>query len=584
MNTPQHAAQSRWAPLLITIAMLAAACGGDDEPADASDATDAGETTDAGADTASDASGRDVPSEDVADTADITPDVDDSVCGDGEVTGAESCDDGNTVDDDACTNACQPFGAGLCAPCATDDDCGGSDDRCMTIADTTVCTAACDTTCQPGWTCSLLTRDNEIIGNQCVPESGDCAICDDEDEDGVCDYEDACLGFDDSEDTDEDGVPDGCDACPLDAPNDSDEDGVCDSDDICEGGTDSLDVDGDGVPNFCDFCPNSNPNDSDNDGVCTALDRCEGFDDNGPDVDQDGLPDACDDSIEICDNDIDDDGDDIVDCDDSDCALHPACAPCEVALEIPEGTVTGVTEGRDTQRSLTTACSDAGAPERAFVFTPDAAGTFCANTRGSEFNTVLYARTTCDVPATELVCNDNAFEETSEIAFEAGPEAPVYLVVDGRDHEQSGAFSLTVRGGTCEDAEIDRQCQEAPVLTDTVTSALPTTGFSTGLGEGCALADGGEAMLVYTAPTTGRVCLSTANVGRLTVAMYVRTDCADRDSEVACADTREPFVTDASLTLDTVEGTTYYVFVDEIVSRVAFGGPFTVNVRNGACR
>ena len=42
-----------------------------------------------------------------------SPGVDDSArCGDNRVTGTETCDDGNTVDDDACTNACQAAACG----------------------------------------------------------------------------------------------------------------------------------------------------------------------------------------------------------------------------------------------------------------------------------------------------------------------------------------------------------------------------------------------------------------------------------------------------------------------------------------
>ncbi|MDM9632838.1 CRTAC1 family protein, partial [Robiginitalea aurantiaca] len=62
-------------------------------------------------------------------------------------------------------------------------------------------------------------------------QEGDGQSCTDSDNDGVCDSQDVCEGFDDSVDTDGDGVPDGCD--------------------ICTGGDDSIDSDGDGIPDFC---------------------------------------------------------------------------------------------------------------------------------------------------------------------------------------------------------------------------------------------------------------------------------------------------------------------------------------------
>ena len=76
--------------------------------------------------------------------------------------------------------------------------------------------------------------------------------CPDDDNDGVCNIDDVCPGFDDNLDTDGDGTSDGCDPCPLDFSDDSDGDGVCDSDDICPGGDDTVDSDGDGTPDDCE--------------------------------------------------------------------------------------------------------------------------------------------------------------------------------------------------------------------------------------------------------------------------------------------------------------------------------------------
>ena len=100
---------------------------------------------------------------------------------------------------------------------------------------------------------------------------------------------------------------------------DDDNDGICDNDDACPGSDDSLDDDNDGIPNGCDPCDNNltgtactdgdpctendvidaNCNcagtfaDDDNDGVCNANDLCPGFDDS-LDNDNDGTPDGCD--------------------------------------------------------------------------------------------------------------------------------------------------------------------------------------------------------------------------------------------------------------------------------------------------
>lgn len=57
----------------------------------------------------------------------------------------------------------------------------------------------------------------------CITISGDT------DNDGVCNDQDQCEGFDDAIDADGDLIPDLCDACPLDPFNDENNNGICDN-------------------------------------------------------------------------------------------------------------------------------------------------------------------------------------------------------------------------------------------------------------------------------------------------------------------------------------------------------------------
>lgn len=84
--------------------------------------------------------------------------------------------------------------------------------------------------------------------------------CDDADNDGICDNEDACPGLDDvligtacndgDVCTENDTYASNCNCEGTFA--DSDGDGICDANDICPGGDDSVDTDNDGIPDFCD--------------------------------------------------------------------------------------------------------------------------------------------------------------------------------------------------------------------------------------------------------------------------------------------------------------------------------------------
>jgi hypothetical protein len=81
------------------------------------------------------------------------------------------------------------------------------------------------------------------------------AACSDSDQDGVCDTEDKCAGFDDGVDVDGDGVSDGCDKCAgFNDAVDGDADTVADGCDLCAGQDDRIDADVDGVADGCDMC------------------------------------------------------------------------------------------------------------------------------------------------------------------------------------------------------------------------------------------------------------------------------------------------------------------------------------------
>ena len=164
----------------------------------------------------------------------------------------------------------------------------------------------------------------------------DAPPCDDEDEDGVCDDDDICPGFDDGEDADGDGVPDGCDVCDGDDSADEDEDGVPDDCDVCAGGDDSADADEDGVPDDCDICADGDDaTDSDEDGTPDACDLCEGSDDTA-DADEDGVPDDCD-ACADADDTADADGDSVPD----------ACDACEGFDDAEDTDEDGVPNGCD---------------------------------------------------------------------------------------------------------------------------------------------------------------------------------------------------------------------------------------------
>ncbi len=132
-----------------------------------------------------------------------------------------------------------------------------------------------------------LTPIFQAMSGVCDPNSPDF---EDDDNDGVCNDDDLCPGFDDNIDVNNNGIPDDCESCP-----DEDGDGVCNDDDLCPGFDDNIDVNNNGIPDDCEQpCT-----DVDGDGVCEA-DDC---DDNNPNLPAD-VGSSCDDGNPATDNDV----------------------------------------------------------------------------------------------------------------------------------------------------------------------------------------------------------------------------------------------------------------------------------------
>lgn len=162
------------------------------------------------------------------------------------------------------------------------------------------------------------------------------------------------------------------------------------------------------------------------------------------------LTDYCDDYLapEVCTNGADEDGDGLVDCADETCASADGCtgpASCGSPVFIDVGAeITGSTSGQPSYHSGS--CAGAG-NDAVHVFTPASGGIFCMDTVGSDFDTVLYARTACQVPGTQVTCNDDTFGLQSQIELVLSAGETVFIYVDG--FSGSGSYALNVSEGSC---------------------------------------------------------------------------------------------------------------------------------------
>ena len=231
-------------------------------------------------------------------------------------------------------------------------------------------------------------------------------------------------------------------------------DPTCSGTDACVGTeicNDLLDNDRDGLTDCADRDCALQP------GCVVAAEICG----NGRDDDRNGLADCADPacigttsclpSTEICDDLIDNDGDRRIDCGDTNCADDPACPTgpqsCVSPIAITDfGVSTGATLPGTS--SAAGSCVDSSGTEAVFAFTAPSTGTVCMRTRGSSFNTLLYARSSCANAASEITCNDNGRNQQSEISLSAVAGQTYFIFVDGVSGA-TGSYVLAVTEGAC---------------------------------------------------------------------------------------------------------------------------------------
>jgi len=381
----------------------------------------------------------------------------DTICDQDDICAAG--DDRIDADGDGTPDACE--GIELCTN-GVDDDANGLVD-CF------------DAACAADASCTIVSR--EVCANLIDDDRNGLTDC----ADPICATEPGCVvltevcgnGLDD----DRNGLADCADAACA-----SDPACIVISLEVCDNG---IDDDGNGRIDCADPACSTDPgcvvlgpeicgngiDDDDNgridcaDGACATDPSClvgAEICGNGIDDDRNGSTDcadsacaadpACAPSSEICDDLADNDGDRLIDCGDLDCAADPACPTgpqlcTSPNLFGPVGSRTGATSSLADNQAGSCAVSDG--PETVYSFTATAAGTLCARTFGSSYDTVLYVRTACTEQNSEVACNDDAtFSQQSQLAFTAVAGQQYFFFVDGFTGA-SGSYALTLSAGAC---------------------------------------------------------------------------------------------------------------------------------------
>lgn len=190
------------------------------------------------------------------------------------------------------------------------------------------------------------------------------------------------------------------------------------------------------------------------------------------------------------------------------------------------------------------------------------------------YDTALYLRRACMDASTELACNDDANEEEtrrSELVQELDP-GEYFVFVDGYKDNSRGQFMLNVTAqaaggptpvatdaGVPTTPETSRVCAGAVSLQPNTTVQGATTGRQDSLHASCAEVTSSPDQ-VYALRLEQRSHVRVELTGDYDTALYLRSDCAQESTELACNDDLENNRA-SGVELDLDPGT-YYVVVD----------------------
>ena len=251
--------------------------------------------------------------------------------------------------------------------------------------------------------------------------------------------------------------------------------------------------------------------------------------------DDDCAPGACDPPPERCGNFADDDCDTTID---DDCIANDLCDGA--APLVPDSPSSGSTaEASDDSGGP---CGGGDAPEVYFSFDVAGMSDVFVHTAGSAFDTLIYASAACGEG--DLGCNDDVSwgaVRWSGLSLRGLAAGRYFVAVDGYDASSHGDYVVELAASAA-GAEGDRcgsplRIPSAPEGSDVSTISGDTCAFEDDLAGTCGGAGGGDTVHWFALPTARRVRVDACVAGTTAdTVLYLRRDCADADSEHACAD------------------------------------------------
>jgi hypothetical protein len=218
---------------------------------------------------------------------------------------------------------------------------------------------------------------------------------------------------------------------------------------------------------------------------------------------------------------------------------------------------------------LSGSCGGQGAPDLVYRLDVPSRMRLRARMLDSEFAGAMYIQRQCGVSTSEVACSSSGPNGTElDVNLQPGQ---YFLVIDGAGADQFGAARVEVQ---LEDLQaLEAVCRSAPRIragrTVTGDTASGQDRFQATCGGGARSAD-----LVYQLQVPRRSRVRITSTQQYDGALYIRRDCADPTTEVACNDDTSD---NRHSEIDTVlDAGTYFVFVDGFAD--SSQGSFTLDV------
>ncbi len=148
-----------------------------------------------------------------------------------------------------------------------------------------------------------------------------------------------------------------------------------------------------------------------------------------------------------------------------------------------------------------------------------------------DFGADLYMRSECASGSTEIACESDTGQLVATV-----DEGVYYVFVDGSEGGEEGPYSVMAAVRPVD--EVARACGAATAITAGRDVSASTVGASDNTQGSCAGVGAPERLYTLEAPERSRLrCITTGELARAT---YLRTDCRDNDSELACVFSSTP--------------------------------------------